>query len=108
MGLFHDALSAQHCCSRPAFRDCACSHSGIVCANTTNQLADAETCKSLKTQLHSDRLREFAILGLLTVAEERGDAEEVWRFKRKLNSAGWYENIKSDAFYRTCPEAPIQ
>jgi hypothetical protein len=76
--------------------------------NTTNQLADAETCKSLKTQLHSDRLREFAILGLLTVAEERGDAEEVWRFKRKLNSAGWYENIKSDAFYRVCPEAPIQ
>jgi len=76
--------------------------------NTTNQLADAETCKSLKTQLHSDRLREFAILGLLTVAEERGDAEEVWRFKRKLNSAGWYENIKSDAFYRTCSEAPIQ
>ena len=76
--------------------------------NTTNQLADAETCKSLKTQLHSERLREFAILGLLTVAEERGDAEEVWRFKRKRHSVGWYENIKSDAFYRTCPEAPIQ
>jgi hypothetical protein len=76
--------------------------------NTTNQLADAETCKSLKTQLHSDRLQEFAILGLLTVAEERGDAEEVWRFKRKLYSVGWYENIKSDEFYRVCPEAPIQ
>jgi hypothetical protein len=45
--------------------------------NRTNQLAYAETCKSLKTQLHSDRLQEIAILGLLTAAEERGDAEEV-------------------------------
>ena len=55
--------------------------------NTTNQMLDAETCKALKTQLRGDILSKIATFGWLVAAEERGDAEEVWRLKRKLYSA---------------------
>ena len=76
--------------------------------NTTNQLADAETCKSLKTQLRGDILLKIATFGWLVAAKERGDVEEILRLKWKLHSAGWHENIQTDGYYRVCPDGPLQ
>ena len=77
-------------------------------SNTDNGLADPAECKDLKRELHSDQIHYIAAWGLLKEAHDRGDAEEVWRLKRKLYSASVRMDIQTDKFYRGCPESPIR
>jgi len=76
--------------------------------NVDNGMANPAECHDLKKKLHSDQIHYIAAWGLLKVAHDRGDVEEVWRLKRKLYSASVRKDIQTDKFYRWCPEAPVR